>query len=145
MKGIFLALMGLVLYAVMAVIIDLKLRNFNTFAVLAGAYCVMLPLAVVGMLVMRSVQQTLIMPTGSMIWLFLLLGLIYFFADASYFGAYSAGASLMVITTAIVLVPVLASLAKYILAGGTPNIWQVAGYITAAVSLILIVRGGLAN
>lgn len=145
MKGIFLALMGLVFYAVMAVMMDLKLRSFNPFAVLVGAYCLMLPLAFVGMLVMKSTHPNLAMPTGSTIWLVLFLGLVYFFADASYMGAYSAGASLMVITTAVVLVPVLASLLKYYLAGGTPNSWQIAGYITAAVSVILIVKGGQTN
>jgi hypothetical protein len=142
MRGTFLALMGLVLYAIMAVIMDQKLRAFNPFAVLVGAYCVMSPLAIVGMLVMKSFQQALIMPTGSTVWLILLLGLIYFFADASYIGAYSAGASLMVITTAVVLVPVLASTIKYLIAGGAPNIWQITGYITAAISVTLIIKGG---
>jgi len=104
-------------------------------------YSVMLPLAIASWVVTRKNDQFINFPSGSLIVLALAMGVAYFFADTFYVSAYSFGGNVMTVASILTLSPVVASLIKYIWVGGSPNKYQLFGYVLAMFSIILITKG----
>jgi hypothetical protein len=69
------------------------------------------------------------------------VGIMFFFADLLYIGAYTNGGSLLAITTLLVLFPAIAQAIKVVWIGGKVNYYHVLGYIFAALAVILISKG----
>jgi drug/metabolite transporter (DMT)-like permease len=82
-------------------------------------------------------------PTGTMLLLALVLGLIYTVGDWFFVSAYNKGGDLVTITCITVLIPVVASLLKFGITKSLPNLWQVSGYVLAAGAIVLVAKGSV--
>lgn len=135
------AFLGMCLYAAQNVIIEVRLAKYTTMALLLYWYFTLLPLAVAGLAYMYLSGQTIAMPNRSDVVLIVAVGVMFFFADLFYIGAYTNGGDLLVVTTLGVLFPAVALLIKYLWVGGNVNYYHLSGYIFAAIAVILIGRG----
>lgn len=143
MKPILLALAGMTIYSLTGVIIEQRLEKFSTVALVLIFIVPMVPIAVVWLFIQHS-HGGVKFPSGGYFWLACLLGVLYFFADYFYLGAFTSGGNAVTIATIAILAPVLSALVRYFWVGGLPNAYQVAGYILAAASVLLLVKGGTA-
>jgi drug/metabolite transporter (DMT)-like permease len=84
-------------------------------------------------------------PTGTFLVLAVVLGLIYTMGDWFFISAYNKGGDLVTITCITVLIPVVASLIKFGITKSLPNLWQVSGYVLAAVAVVLVAKGSMAK
>lgn len=144
-KPVVFAVLALIFYAFQNVILEQKLSKYSTFAMLTYFYLAVFPLALAGLGYMKITKQPIIAPSGRMIVLVYVVGLIYFFADSLYIGAYTHGGSALVVSTIVVLFPVMVSVVRHFWVGGWPNYYQIAGYILATLAVFLVVKGNLAN
>ena len=140
-RPVIYAFLAMWLYAFSNVVIKVKLAKYTTMALLLYWYFTLAPLAVTGIGYMYFSGQKIIVPTGVDAKLAILAAVVFFFADYFYIGAYTAGGSLLVVTTLVVLFPVIAQLIKYFWIGGNMNYYHLAGYILAALAVILIGKG----
>ncbi|MFH0852211.1 MAG: EamA family transporter [bacterium] len=140
MKSIIYACVALVLYATQNVVLEQKLAKCNTFSLLVLLYSAMLPLAIAGYWFFAR-RQGAFLPPGNLLWITLLVGVVYFFADAFFISAYTSGGNLIAIATIAALFPVFASVVKYLWVGGLPNRYQIIGYLFAAIAVIFMAKG----
>lgn len=140
MKPVVYALFALFLYATQNVVIEQKLAKFEVSSVLIYFYIIMLPLAVIRLAQLKLSGQV-VTPSGTAILIALIVGVVYFFADYFFLGAYNAGGSLMTVSTIIIMFPIFASIIKYLWVGGLPNMYQVTGYILAMFAIIFVIKG----
>jgi len=141
MKIVLFAAMAVFLYALQNVLLEQKLANFNTAPILVYVYTAAFPLALVRFGYLKATGQSIRVPSGMALAIALLAGVMLFFADLLYVGAYTSGGNLMTITTIVVLFPAFASLIRYFWVGGLPNRYQAAGYILAALAVLLVAKG----
>ena len=78
-----------------------------------------------------------------MLVLAIVLGLIYTAGDYFFVSAYTNGGDVVTITCITVLIPVVASLMKFGITKHVPNLWQVSGYLLAAVAVLLVAKGSM--
>jgi hypothetical protein len=140
-RPVIYAFLGMCLYAAQNVVIEVRLSKYTTMALLLYWYFTLLPLAVAGLGYMYLSGQTITMPNRSDAMLIAAVGVMFFFADLLYIGAYTNGGSLLAITTLAVLFPAVALLIKHFWVGGDLNYYHLAGYILAAIAVILISIG----
>jgi drug/metabolite transporter (DMT)-like permease len=140
MKSIIFAIFATILYAVSGVIIEQKLEKFNTIPLTLLFTLAFIPLGLGILTFQKFTHQEIKFPTHGLLWLTLAMGAFYFLADYFYIGAFTAGGNVIVITTIIVIAPVIAALFKHLWTGSTPNAYQVVGYLLAATSVLLITR-----
>ncbi|HLC44970.1 MAG: hypothetical protein A2722_01280 [Candidatus Doudnabacteria bacterium RIFCSPHIGHO2_01_FULL_50_11] len=141
MKSIFYALTGTIMYAVTGVVIDLKLDKFSTVALELLFILPMLPIALIWLATQRATGQQVLYPLGTALWITMGLGVVYFFADYFYLGAFTSGGDVMTISSIILIVPAVAALIKFLWVGGYPNMYQIAGYVLIAIAMVLITKG----
>jgi len=142
-RPIFYAFISIWLYAAQNVVIEMRLAKYTTMSLMLYWYVTMAPLALAGLLYMRIKGQAVAMPSGTDAILAVMVGVMFFLADMFYIGAYTNGGSLLAVTTLVVLFPAAAQLIKFILAGSRPNYYHLAGYILAALAVILISKGSI--
>jgi len=141
MKPVIFACLALMFYAVQNVFLEQKLAKYSTFSILLYMYLVMLPLVLICLAALRIKKQPILTPSGIAIGITLGCGLLYFFADYFYVGAYTSGGSVLMVTTIVIMFPIFASIVKYFWTGGLPNFYQVAGYILAFFAVLLVAKG----
>lgn len=141
MKPIILALCAMLCYASANVLYEAKLTKVNTFVVLSGWYAIMLPISLFVLGGLRITKQTLGTPSREQMIFIVLTALIWFAADSFFTSAYTAGGTLIAVTSITVMFPAFASVIKYYTSGHTPNGYQIAGYLLAVGAVTLIIRG----
>lgn len=141
MKPILLALAGMTIYAATGVAIERWLGKASTMALVLLFAAPMVAIASVVLLVQRG-HGPVSFPRGGLLWLTILLGVLYFFADYFYLGAFTSGGNALVISTIAIMAPVLTAIARHFLVGGWPNGYQMAGYVMAAGAVLLLAKGG---
>ena len=142
MKPILLALAGMTIYSLTGVIIEQKLEKFSTAVLVLLFVAPMVVVSTIWILMQRSLGMAISFPRGGLFWLTISLGVLYFFADYFYLGAFGAGGSALVISTIAILAPVLTAVVRHFLVGGYPNGYQIAGYVLAAGAVTLLAKGG---
>ena len=129
------------LYALQNVLLEVKLSKYSTMGLLVYWYFTLAPLALAGLGYLYLTRQTLVLPSRADAPLVIVVGALFFVADLFYVGAYTNGGKLLAITTLVVLFPAIAQVIKLVWIGGRVNFYHVAGYILAALAVILISRG----
>lgn len=135
------AFLAMWLYAFSNVLIEVKLAKFTTVSLLLYWYFTLLPLAVALYGIMYFTGQKIVMPSGSYAAMAIAAAVVFFFADYFYIGAYTSGGSLLAVTTLVVLFPAIAQLIKSVWVGGDVNYYHIAGYVLAALAVVLISKG----
>lgn len=135
------AFLAMWLYAFSNVVIEVKLAKYTTMALLLYWYFILAPLAVAGLGYMYLSGQKIVVPHSSDAWMAIAAAVVFFFADYFYIGAYTSGGSLLAVTTLVVLFPAVAQLIKFAWVGGSPNYYHLAGYLLAAIAMVLISKG----
>lgn len=147
-KAVVFAVLAPILYAVANVLLEHKFAKYNnlTLIIVYGTVCAVS--AVVIRAMVKDGSPSFNFPTGSEFVLLLALGLIIFFADYFFVGAYTNGGDLLTITVLMMLFPVFASLFKFAgsfvireMVYAPPNAMQIGGYILAAFAVWLVVKG----
>ena len=141
MKPILYACAAMILYAFQNVILEQKLAKYTTAPILFYFYLAMLPLAVILVIFLRASEQTLVWPSGIAIAITLGVGIVYFFADYCFISAYTSGGNVMTVMIMVMMFPVFASIVKYFWVGALPNHYQIASYLFAVVSVLLLAKG----
>ena len=142
-RPVIYAFLAMWLYALTNVAIEVKLSKYTTMALLLYWYFTLAPLAVAGIGYMYLSGQSIVMPNRSDAMVAIAVAAVFFFADYFYIGAYTAGGSLLAVTTLVVLFPAIAQLIKYVWVGGNLNYYHLFGYILAALAVILISKGNI--
>ena len=143
MKSYIYALIGTVMYAVTGVVIEQKLEKFNTTALVLLFTLPMIPIALVVLWFQKASNHKIDFPAGSALWIVMALGVIYFFADYFFLGAYTAGGNVVTISTILLIAPAVAAIIKYFIDGGKPNLYQISGYALVVVAMILLAKGNV--
>jgi len=143
MKPILFALIATLLYAVCNVLLELKFSKLNPLTLMIVYASVIWISAVSMRQVMKTDDPSFSFPTGTLLAVAIVLGLIYAVGDYFFVSAYTHGGDVVTITSITILIPVLASLIKFGITKQVPNLWQVSGYILAAGGVILVARGSM--
>lgn len=136
-----LALAAMMLFAAQNIIIERKLSGVLTAALLTCFYTVTLSLAVLRWIHLRATDASIMFPSGTTLALSLAAGLMLFFGDYCYFGAYTTGGSAASITTIGIMLPIFVSLGTFLLTRSTPNGYQILGYVFAVAAVFLVAKG----
>jgi len=143
MKPVLFACLAVLLYSSQNVILEQKLAKYHTVTILVYFYIVMLPVTLGWIAGLKITKQPFVAPSGIAILIALGVGLVYFFADFFFVGAYTSGGSVFSVTTIVIMLPVFASVIKYFWVGGLPNLYQIAGYILAFFAVFLVTKGSV--
>ena len=145
MKNLLFPVLALVFYAVANVILENKLSSkLSTLTIMMFYSGITFSIALIAWSIVRTSAPEFAMPRGSLLGIAILVGVLFFFADYFFVGAYTKGISLLVITSIVALVPVLSSLIKFFVSKEIPNMWHIGGYILAFLALIMFAKGNLA-
>jgi drug/metabolite transporter (DMT)-like permease len=143
MKPILFTLVATACYAVCNVLLELKFSKLNPLTVMILYASVIWISAVSMRQVVKTDDPSFSFPTGTLLLLALVLGLIYTMGDWFFVSAYNKGGDLVTITCITVLIPVVASLIKFGMTKSLPNMWQVSGYVLAAGAVVLVAKGSM--
>jgi hypothetical protein len=135
------AFAAMCLYAVLNVFLEVKLSKYSTLGLLVYWYFTLAPLALIGLAYLYVIGHKVLLPSRGDAPLVIAVGATFFVADLFYVGAYTAGGKLLAISTLVVLVPAIGQLIKFMWVGGKLNSYHLAGYILAAIAVILIGKG----
>ena len=141
MRPVLLATAAMIIYAIQNVLLEQKLAKYSVFSLLTYFYLMMLPLTAGGWIYLKLTNQPTPSPSGWAIVLAMMTGMAYFLADSCYVGAYTNGGDIFTIAAIVVMFPALASAVRYFWVGGLPNVYQVAGYLFAALAVLLVAKG----
>ena len=143
MKPILFALAATLFYSVCNVLLELKFSKLNALTLMIVYASVIWISAVGTRQVMKTDDPSFSFPTGTLLVLAIVLGLIYTVGDYFFVSAYTNGGDVVTITCITILIPVIASLIKFGVTKNLPNLWQVSGYILAAGGVILVAKGSI--
>ena len=141
MKSILFAFAAMLLYGISSLVIEQKFERYNTIVLTFLFTLPFIPLALLFLGGEKAMGERIIFPHGNYFWLIMAMGVLYFFADYFFVGAFTAGGNVLTILTIMMLSPVVAVVAKYLWVGGVPNVYQVVGYVFAACAVLLLARG----
>jgi len=137
------AFAAMCLYALQNVLLEVRLAKYSTLGLLVYWYFTLAPLALASVTYLYLTGHSLSLPTRADAPTVVAVGVMFFVADLFYVGAYTSGGSLLAITTLVVLFPAIAQLIKMSWVGGRVNYYHVAGYVLAALAVILIAKGSV--
>jgi drug/metabolite transporter (DMT)-like permease len=140
-KVVFQALVGIILYAVQNTIIDVKLKQYSTLALLLQWYLVMLPLGAAVLIYQWYWGKEIIMPSGTDFKLVAAIAVMFFIADALYIGAFQSGGDVVTITILATLIPVMGAGIKWGWLGEAPTRYHFAAFIFAVLAVSFIAIG----
>ncbi len=141
MKSITWALIGIVLYAIQNTIIDVRLSKYSTVSLLVGWYIMLLPLALGLYLYHRYFGSPTPFPAGADLKLLAAVAVMFFIADFFYIGAFTAGGNAVTITILLVLMPVVASVMKFVWVKEVPTPYHFAAFLLAFGAVALVAVG----
>jgi len=137
------ALVAMWLYALQNVLIEVRLAKYTALSLMVYWYFTLAPLALLGIGVMYLSHQPVRMPDMKDGGVAIAIGTMFFVADYFYISAYTSGGKLMAITAVTVMIPAMAQFIKYFWVGATFNRYHLAGYLLAALAVLLINKGNL--
>lgn len=140
-KTIIYAFIAMWLYALQNVLLEVRLAKYSTIGLLVCWYFTLAPLGLAALAYMRYTSQPLTLPARVDLPIVIAAGALFFIADLFYIGAYTGGGELLAITTMLVLFPAIAQIIKFVWLGGRMNWWHAAGYLLAAIAVLLISKG----
>ena len=140
-RPVLYAFVAMCLYALQNVFLEVKLSKYSTMGLLVYWYFTLAPLALAGLAYLYLNGRTVFLPSRSDAPLVISVGALFFVADLFYVGAYTSGGKLLAITTLVVLFPIIAQLIKFTWVGGRMNYYHLAGYVLAAIAVVLISKG----
>jgi drug/metabolite transporter (DMT)-like permease len=141
MKSIVYALIGICMYAVQNVIIDVKLKQYSTATLLMSFYIVLLPLGAGLFFYQKMRGQQVIVPDKDAVLLIAAVAAMFFFADFFYIGAYTKGGNAVTITILAVLMPVLCAVMKFLWVREIPTRYHFIGFLFAALAITFVAVG----
>ena len=143
MKPILFTVVATALYAVCNVLLELKFSKLNALTLMI-VYASVIWISAVGMRqLVKTNDPSFSFPTGTMLLVAIVLGLIYAAGDYFFVSAYNHGGDVVTITCITILIPVVASLIKFGMTKNLPNVWQVSGYVLAAGAVALVAKGSM--
>ena len=137
------ALVAMWLYALQNVLLEVRLAKYTALGLMVYWYFTLAPLALIGIAWMYWSHQPVKMPNWPDGGVAIAIGTMFFIADYFYISAYTSGGKLMAITAVAVMIPIMAQFIKYLWVGGTFNRYHLAGYLLAALAVLLINKGNL--
>jgi drug/metabolite transporter (DMT)-like permease len=137
------ALVAMWLYALQNVLIEVRLAKYTALSLMVYWYFTLAPLALLGIGFMYWSHQPVRMPDLKDGGVAIAIGTMFFVADYFYISAYTNGGKLMAITAVTVMIPIMAQFIKYLWVGGSFNRYHFAGWVLAALAVILINKGNL--
>lgn len=138
MNGISWVLLSVSFCAIMNIITKHKLMGANALYSSAIQSLVAGSAAVVFIHLASKNGHTLNFPTSPQVKYLILCGILAFGASATFFTAYESGGQLFFITTAAVLIPLIAAGLDCLITGIKPNIGQLTAWTLAALSVIIL-------
>ena len=141
MKPILYAVIAVVLYGVQNVLIDVKLKQYSTIALLLGFYLVLLPLGLGTFIYLKLSGQPVQLPTGPDLKILAVVAVMFFIADVFYVSAYTSGGEVISITILAVLMPVVGGVVKYLWVKETPTKYHVVALVFAALAILFVAIG----
>ena len=145
MKPILFTLIATLCYSVCNVLLELKFSKLNPLTVMILYASVIWISAFSLRQVVKTNDPSFNLPTGTLLFIAIGLGLIYTLGDYFFVSAYHHGGDLVTITCITVMIPVVASLIKFGITKNLPNLWQVSGYVLAAGAVLLVAKGSMAK
>jgi len=148
MKPIIFAVTAIALYGVSTVVIEQKLAKLNSLTILVGEFAITLAFAILvrQILIIKDPANAinLAFPTEKATWIALLiLGVIVFVANFLFCESLILGGNAVVITSLMILMPVVTIAVRTIWIRETPNMYCIAGYVLAALSVLLVAKGSI--
>ena len=137
---------ALFLFAVENVILEQKLSKFHQLALMSIYTGVVFVLSVVTLLIHnRFTEEPLEMPgSGAALAFTILMGVLFFWADYFYVGAYHLKGDVFSLTTMAILMPVFAVIIKFAFTGSVPNGMQMIGFVFGGCTIYFIAKGSAA-
>lgn len=133
LSSLFLAAMGnVIIERKLAPISPLVLMLFSHFGITILVFCVIMFRYVSG--------AHFTEPQGNEHWFLGAWIVVSFFSGFFFFNAYHRGASLIMMTTMVMLLPVFAALIKIAVGDGIPSLRQIVAWIFAAIAVLLVSR-----
>lgn len=127
MKPVVFACCSMVFYAFQNVLLEQKLSRYSTVVILLFFYSSLFPVALAAFFIFKASGQQVVAPSGTMIYVTIGIGALYFVADFFYVGAYTGGGNLFTVATIVALFPAFASVMKYFWTGVLPNRYHAIG------------------
>lgn len=147
-KAVVFAILAPILYASGNVLLEHKFSKYNNLTLMIAYGAIITVSAITMRALTKDGNASYDFPVGNELWLLVVLGLIFFAADYFFIGAYTNDGDLLTITILMILLPVFASLFKFIgsfiingMVYTQPNQLQLSGYILAAIAVLLVVKG----
>lgn len=141
MKAVIFSLIAMVFFAVSNTMLEMKFSKYNNLTLMSAYSFVICVFATTTRLVVKNEDPSFLFPTGTNLLLLFVMGFLFAIADFFYVGAYTNGGSLLTVTSITIMFPVFASIIKFMIEKQAPNKWQIAGYILAVCSILLVVKG----
>lgn len=138
MKPILLAIAAMALYAIDSVLIDRYYGKVHPIATLFHIYLLLLPLMTILYFFGGTIGIEIERPTKDMYKWIGIGALLFVMAELCLFSSYHYGASLAVVTTLALLIPVFGSLFKAAMQWGYPNRYTYLAMITGAITVIFV-------
>jgi drug/metabolite transporter (DMT)-like permease len=142
MKGTLSLFGAVIIYAAFNVVYDLKFRGVMQVASMSVYIGVLAAISVVAYLLRGQLGLTGTLPSGPQVWILVGIGVVLFIGDVFFLTAYNEKISLLVITTSVMLIPVVATAMKFFIGGTLPTPAQMLGYLLVAGGMYLVVAKG---
>jgi len=140
MKSIIFTCIAVGFYAITNIVFEQKLVRYSIGAIMTH-FSIGTLICSLAMLIWEKTTQSSALPPKTEIPLICGVAILFFLADYFYIGAYKLGGNVFTITTIFVTFPAFAALIKFLWIGSLPNIYQIAGYCLAVISVFLFVKG----
>lgn len=140
-KPLVLSLLALLFYSIANVIIEEKFSKFNSLTLMSVYMVPILLVSVFGWAIARTPDPSFAFPVGWALFFLIAVGFVYAAADYFYISAYTNGGDLATITCTIAMVPVVASVLKFMRTQSMPNMYHVSGFVLAFIAVLLVSKG----
>ena len=141
MKPLAYTLVAMLFYAMASVALEQKFSKYNNLTLIVCYTSVIFVLAVIVRYFTKTTDPVFNFPAGVDLVLVLALDVVYLLADYFYIGAYTMGGNLLGIVCITMMMPVFASVIKFMITRQTPNLWFVGGYAFAVLAVLMVAKG----
>ncbi|MFN7160611.1 MAG: hypothetical protein ACK4NC_03310 [Candidatus Gracilibacteria bacterium] len=136
-----LAFIAVLFYGCQNWILEMKLSQYNPAIILLIAYAVMVPLTLAIYFLVPPPAGTIPgLPKDKDLYWTIGAGLLFFLADILFVTAYGMKGQSFNIGILLMFIPIIVLLIKMITGGIMPNVQQWAGYVFAALAVVLILK-----
>ena len=128
-------------YALANVILEQKLAQYQAITLIICWSGGILIIASAVRYAIKTPDGSYNFPSGQHVWWILVLVGLFFLADFFYVSGFTTGGNLYVLVCITMLLPVFASIMKYLWTGTPPNMWHLSAYATGFVTVLLVAKG----